>query len=123
MARQYKRMPPLWRIEALLELSDRYSSGLQWRETNGWRKEGEIAGKHVPSTGFYLVRFDGDQYQAHRLVYYLRHRQDPEDSDVLHESGNETKDNRQVLFLTQRKSHSNRAPNKYRRDSKLHTDF
>ena len=122
MARQYKRMPPLWRLKDLLELSDLYPSGLQWKVTNGWRKAGEIAGKLVPSTGFYLVRFDGDQYQAHRLVYYMRTEQDPGNADVLHESKNEAKDNRRTLFLIQRKDHPNRQPTKYRRDSQLHID-
>lgn len=119
MARQYKRMPPLWHIEQKLVLSDRYPSGLEWVETNGWRKAGEMAGKLVKSTGFYMVRVGGEQYQAHRLVYYLRKGEDPGDADVLHEINNETKDNRKLLFLFMRKPNPKRKPSQYRRDSNL----
>ena len=32
MSRVYREMPPLWRIEELLELTDEHPSGLRWTE-------------------------------------------------------------------------------------------
>ena len=51
MSRVYREMPPLWRIEELLELTDEHPSGLKWIEK----------GKFVTdekSTGHYMVSIE-----------------------------------------------------------------
>ena len=104
MARVYKEMLPLWYLEARVALSDEYASGLQWVETNGWHKAGDMVGKLVLATGYYAVYLNGGQYMAHRLVYFLRTGVDPGKADVIHAADNLDKDNRKELSLYYRKS-------------------
>jgi hypothetical protein len=104
MARAYKELPPIWHVETRLKLSDRYPSGLEWVHSTGWHKEGEMAGKLSMPGNYYLVRMDGDQYHAHRLVYYLRTGVDPGDHDVIYPKTNPERDNRKDLVLFERKT-------------------
>jgi hypothetical protein len=95
-------MPPLWYVQDRLELSSDYPSGLAWKVASARYKVGEMAGKQMTGRQVFLVYLSGHRYPAHRLVYYLRTGQDPGNSDVLHESHNETKDNREHLYLFNR---------------------
>ena len=54
MSRVYREMPPLWRIEELLELTDEHPSGLRWTE-----KERFVTRKDKVS-GHYLVSIDNE---------------------------------------------------------------
>ena len=116
MPRAYKPLLPLWYLETRLKLSDRYPSGLEWRDTDGWHKEGEMAGKLNKANGGYLVRMNGGQDYAHRIVYYMRTGQDPGDADVIHEKDNKERDNRKDLILFQRKASKYSRTSFYRRD-------
>lgn len=103
VARAYKQLPPLWFLQDELVLSDRFPSGLEWRCTNGWHKEGEMAGKWSSPGNYYVLRLGGDQYHAHRIVHYLRTKKDPGNFDVVHHKTNQEKDNRKELVLFERK--------------------
>ena len=105
MARPGAPLPPLWYLESQLRLSTRYPSGLEWACTTGWHAEGDMAGKYVPATRYYVVRLGGGQYQAHRLVYFLRTGQDPLESDVIHVASD--RDNRKELILRSRSPTAN----------------
>ena len=97
MSRNNKEMPPLWRARELLQLSDRYPSGLEWRVKKACNDAGSQAGRLNKTTGYYMVCIDNVVYLAHRVVYYLRTGTDPINTDVLHEPSNKDKDNRKVL--------------------------
>lgn len=97
MSRNHKEMPPLWRVQELLELSDQYPSGLQWRVKKACNPAGSQAGRLNKTTGYYMVCLDNVVYLAHRVVYYLRTGQDPINLDVKHKGDNHEKDNRQEL--------------------------
>ncbi|NBX71588.1 hypothetical protein EBQ91_01550 [bacterium] len=56
-----------------------------------WRGAGLFQGATT------LVRMSGEQFHAHRLVYFLRTGQDPGNADVLHLPDNIDKDNRKDL--------------------------
>ena len=105
MARPGAPLPPLWHLESKLRLSTRYPSGLEWACTTGWHAEGDMAGKYVPSTRYYVVRLGGGQYQAHRLVYFLRTGQDPLEASVIHVASDY--DNRKELILRSRSPTTN----------------
>ncbi len=105
MARPGAPLPPLWYLESQLRLSTQYPSGLEWACTTGWHAEGDMAGKYVPSTRYYVVRLGGGQYQAHRLVYFLRTGQDPLESSVIHVASD--RDNRKELILRSRSPTTN----------------
>ena len=105
MGRPRVPLPPLWHLESKLRLSTRYPSGLEWACTTGWHAEGDMAGKYVPATRYYVVRLGGGQYQAHRLVYFLRTGQDPLESDVIHVASD--RDNRKELILRSRSPTAN----------------
>jgi len=99
MSRRHKPMPPLWRLQELLELSDNYPSGLQWRVKKACNAAGSQAGRPNKVTGYYMVSIDNDVYLAHRIVYYLRSGLDPLDTDVVHVYDNTEKDNRKELIV------------------------
>lgn len=105
-----REMLPLWCVEEKLALSDRYPSGLEWAETNGWHRAGDMAGKYNQHTGYYSIYINGVHYVAHRLVYYLRTREDPGDHDVRHKRDNVDKDNRKELVL-----YKHKIPSLYKR--------
>jgi hypothetical protein len=94
MGRNYKPMPPLWRIQELVELTDDHPSGLYYP-----RKKKFVTHKHKHS-GHYLVSLDADVYLAHRVVYYLRTGQSPDLRSITHHPYNKDKDNRQELCST-----------------------
>jgi hypothetical protein len=104
MARSYKELLPLWYLKTKLKLSDLYPSGLEWVETTGWHTAGEMAGKLITPGNYYLVRMNGDQFHAHRLVYFLRTGEDPGSRDVVYAKTNPERDNRKELVLHQRKT-------------------
>ena len=97
VSRNYKPMPPLWRIQELLELSDEYPSGLKWRIKKACNAAGSQAGRLNRTTGYYMVSIDNEYYLAHRVVYYLHTNEDPCKCDVVHEYHNKDKDNRKEL--------------------------
>jgi hypothetical protein len=102
MSRQYKVMPPLWRLEELLVLTDRYPSGLEWRVKKACNAAGTQAGRRNKVTGFYMIYIDNVVYLAHRIVYYLRTGEDPKLMDIVHESENADKDNRKTLIASKK---------------------
>lgn len=91
VSRDYKPMPPLWRIQELLELTDEHPSGLRYI-----KKDKPVNRLHK-CTGYYLVSIDSEVYQAHRVVYYLRTGECPDSCSISHHSSNVEKDNRQEL--------------------------
>lgn len=95
-------MPPLWRVQELIKLSDRYPSGLEWVVDKACNKAGTQAGRLNKVTGFYMVCIDNTVYLAHRLVYFLRTEEDPLQLDIIHEPLNLDKDNRKNLLPTKR---------------------
>jgi len=95
-------MPPLWRVQELIKLSDRYPSGLEWVIDKACNKAGTQAGRMNKVTGFYMVCIDNTVYLAHRLVYFLRTQEDPIELDIMHEYNNFDKDNRKQLIPTQK---------------------
>jgi hypothetical protein len=108
MAREYKQLLPLWYLRARLKLSLKYPSALEWRETTGRHKAGDMAGKWNSTGQYYVIRMNGDQFHAHRIVYYLRTGKDPGNFDVMHGSDNPEKDNRKRLTLFERKKTNKR---------------
>ncbi len=115
MPRAYKPMLPIWYVRARLKLTQEYPSGLMWIDTTGHHKAGEMAGKW--NGRYYMVRMSGDQYHAHRIVYYLRTGKDPGNADVLHDKDNTEKDNRKPLTLFQRKPSKYGTTNQFRRNT------
>ena len=99
MARTYNKMFPIWYVKEKLKLSDQYPSGLEWVENAFYHKTGDMAGRWTLPGRYYLVRMSGEQFHAHRLVYFLRTGQDPGNADVLHLPDNIDKDNRKPLVL------------------------
>jgi hypothetical protein len=91
-------LPPLWRLEELLALSDQYPSGLEHKTARGKRQRGAQAGRLNRSNSFYLVSVDNQRYLAHRIVYLMRHKNPIEGYDIVHEDTNKTKDNRLPLI-------------------------
>lgn len=104
MSRNHKEMPPLWRVQELLRLSDQYPSGLEWRIKKACNPAGSQAGRLNKVSGYYMVCIDNVVYLAHRVVYYLRTGTDPINTDVLHEESNKSKDNRKSLVTTNKYS-------------------
>jgi hypothetical protein len=104
-----KEMPPLWRVQELIKLSDRYPSGLEWVVDKACNKAGTQAGRMNKVTGFYMVCIDNTVYLAHRLVYFLQTEEDPLHIDIIHEKNNVNKDNRMKLIPTKRTNKKPRA--------------
>ena len=86
-------MPPLWIIEELLELTDEHPSGLKWVKKN------KFVTRQETSTGYYRVSIDNELYYAHRIVYYLRTGECPDNHAVVHDPFNIEKDNRLALLI------------------------
>ena len=93
MSRVYREMPPLWRIEELLELTDEHPSGLKWVE------KGKFVTRIDKPTGYYKVSIDNELFLAHRIVYYLRTGECPDNHAVVHDRFNTEKDNRLDLLI------------------------
>lgn len=93
MPHNYKEMPPLWRIEEVVELTDEHPSGLFWIKRNKF-----VTRRHKPS-GYYEVSIDNEIYLAHRIVYYMRTGKCPDNHSVRHHAHNTEKDNRKELIV------------------------
>tara|TARA_Y100001963_G_scaffold118239_1_gene164691 strand:- start:2356 stop:2682 length:327 start_codon:yes stop_codon:yes gene_type:complete len=100
MSRNYKPMPKLWRLQELFKLSDKYPSGLAWKVKKAGNNPGDAVGKKNIHTGYYTVFVDNESYQAHRIVYYLRTNQCPDNHGIKHFVSNHNKDNRLELKPT-----------------------
>ena len=57
----------------------------------------------------YVLHLAGDFLYAHRVVYYLRTGEDPENKDVRHGDDNLERDNRKELTLYARKTTKQRT--------------
>jgi hypothetical protein len=95
-------MPPLWRVEELLVLSDRYPSGLEWKVKKACNAAGTQAGRRNKISGYYMVSIDNVVYLAHRVVHFMRTGVDPMTTDIVHEYGNTEKDNRKELLTSKK---------------------
>lgn len=113
MSRNHKEMPPLWRVQELLELSDQYPSGLQWRVKKACNPAGSQAGRLNKVSGYYMVCIDNVVYLAHRVVYYLRTSSDPIHMDVIHDPLNTEKDNRKELITSKKYQRKQKIKNVY----------
>tara|TARA_R100000781_G_scaffold76428_2_gene47484 strand:+ start:88 stop:432 length:345 start_codon:yes stop_codon:yes gene_type:complete len=98
MSRNYKPLPPIWRLNELFMLSNCCPNGLVWRVNKAKNKPGDPVGKLNKSTGYYMVSVDNEVYMVHRIVYYLRMGIAPDAHSVQHLG--ETKDNRTPLIET-----------------------
>ena len=110
MSRNHKEMPPLWRVQELLQLSDQYPSGLEWRVKKACNPAGSQAGRLNKVSGYYMVCIDNVVYLAHRVVYYLRTGADPIKTDVVHEYSNKEKDNRKKLVANKKHTQKTKHP-------------
>jgi hypothetical protein len=110
MSRNHKEMPPLWRVQELLQLSDQYLSGLEWRVKKACNPAGSQAGRLNKVSGYYMVCIDNVVYLAHRVVYYLRTGVDPIKTDVVHEYSNKEKDNRKKLVSSKKNAQKTKHP-------------
>ncbi len=100
MSRNYKPLPPLWRLQQLFALSDDHPSGLVWKIKKAGYEPGDPVGRLNKVSGLYVVSVDNEMYLAHRIVYYLRTGVCPDGHSVEHEFGNKDKDNRLGLRAT-----------------------
>jgi hypothetical protein len=98
--RRYKPLPfdSIEHATEYLKLSENYPSGLEWVYEDGWRTKGEMCGKWNATGEYYVVRLFGEQYHAHRIVYFLRTGEDPAGKDIIHGETNKSKDNRKDLM-------------------------
>lgn len=113
MSRNHKEMPPFWRVQELLQLSDKYPSGLEWRIKKACNPAGSQAGRLNKVSGYYMVCIDNVVYLAHRVVYYLRTGTDPINMDVVHEYSNKDKDNRKELQTSKKYAKKEKIKNVY----------
>jgi hypothetical protein len=109
VARSYTKLLPLWFLKSKLRLSDKYPSGLEWADSSNGHKEGEMAGYWKEPIKRYVLHLAGDFLYAHRVVYYLRTGEDPENKDVRHGDDNPERDNRKELTLYARKTTKQRT--------------
>jgi hypothetical protein len=114
--RRYKALPfnSLEQAQEYLKLSEKYPSGLEWVYEDGWRTKGEMCGKWNATGEYYVVRLFGEQYHAHRIVYFLRTGEDPCGKDIIHLDSNKDKDNRKELKVWE-----GMKPNDFARRSSL----
>ena len=96
MSRVYKELPPLWVIQEALELTNEHPSGLKWIEKD------KFVTRRNKSTGHYMVSIDNEVFLAHRIVYYLRTGECPDNHAVVHDILNTEKDNRLRLLVSHR---------------------
>ena len=102
MARPVKPLPELNYLQQLVRLSDDYPTGLEWAFSDGWRQEGEMAGRRSSMDKFWRIALYQERFACHRIVYYLRTEQNPGLLDVFHGADNPERDNRRELFLLQK---------------------
>ncbi len=84
---KHKELPSFIELDKRLTLCKKSPSGLAWK-TVGTRgiKPGDFAGKKLPN-GYWVVRFNGQSYYAHRIVFKLQTQIDPGDKEVDHIQG------------------------------------
>jgi hypothetical protein len=99
MARNTKLLPDLSYLQSVVRLSTKYPTGLEWAFSDGWRQEGDMAGRKSAMDKFWRVALYQERFACHRIVYYLRTGINPGTADVLHGTDNPEHDNRKELFL------------------------
>ena len=97
MPHNYKKVPPLWHLQELFQLSDQYPTGLAWSINKGKYKIGDSVGTRNKTNGYYFVSIDNESYMVHRIVYYLRTKYSPDNFCIKHNYLNKAKDNRLEL--------------------------
>lgn len=90
-------LPPLWYLKTQLVVTDKYPSALEWVTKTGWHEQGDMAGRFVPQTRYYVLSLGGVAFTAHRIVYYLLTGDNPGIARVHHLSAD--RDNRRGLSL------------------------
>lgn len=90
-------LPPLWYLKTQLAVTDKYPSALEWITKTGWHEQGDMAGRFVPQTRYYVLSLGGAAFTAHRIVYYLLTGDNPGMARVHHLSTD--RDNRRGLSL------------------------
>ena len=74
-------LPPLSRVQELLYLDE--AGCLRWRVQRGRIRPGELAGKRDRRLNDRSVGIDGKQYRSNRLIWLLKHGEDPGEQRLL----------------------------------------
>lgn len=75
-------LPPLELLNEYLEVDETSPSGLRWKKVKitNQKKPGDVAGYLRKPSGYWFVGIKTDktrQYPAHRIVFYLKTKEDP----------------------------------------------
>ena len=84
---KHKELLAFIELDKRLALCKKSPSGLAWKiaGTRGI-KPGDFAGKKLPN-GYWAVRFNGQSYYAHRIVFKLQTQSEPGNKEVDHIQG------------------------------------
>ena len=80
------KLPPLKDSQEFLAY-DPDTGIFTWAKDKGKMKAGAIAGNSTGSSGYWKIRFNKQNYLAHRLAYYFMTGDDPSSMDVDHING------------------------------------
>ena len=111
MPRNTKPLPDLAYLQSVVRLSNEYPTGLEWAFSDGWRQEGDMAGRRSAMDKFWRIALYQERFACHRIVYYLRTGINPGTADVLHATSNPEHDNRKELFLLEQGDVSTQVSN------------
>lgn len=107
-------LPPLELLQDYFEVDDTSPSGLRWKNPKSPRcKKGQIAG-YKNKSGYWMVTLCLERktiYLAHRIVYFLIYKEDPQDFQVDHITG-DLNNNICLRKATKTQNQQNRKPNK-----------
>lgn len=83
-----RKLPSLELLESLFEY-DKETGDLTWKvKTSPRTNIGDIAGYTNKSDGYRMLCVNSTYYSAHRIAWYLYHKQDPFGKKIEHIDGN-----------------------------------
>lgn len=106
-----KPLPALDLLYHHFEIDEDSPSKLRWKNpTANAVKKGDVAGRKN-SEGYWEVSLHSVRYKVHRIIYYMKTKEDPVNFDVDHKFG-DLDDNSTVRKVTKSQNLANSKPRK-----------
>jgi hypothetical protein len=110
----YRKLPDFEFLHHCLKIDKTSPSGLRWKNPNKYsnKKKGDIAGNKT-NEGYWRIRINYIKYTAHRIIFYMKTKEDPGDYQIDHAEDRANNFKIRKANSSQNQANTKKKPGKY----------
>jgi len=108
------KLPDFEFLHHCLEIDETSPSGLRWKNPNKYssKKKGDVAGG-LTSEGYWRVRINYVKYTAHRVIFFMKTKEDPGEYQIDHAENRANNFKIRKANNSQNQANTKKKPGKY----------